>query len=69
MSYDIDLAKLIEIHPVRFIGGSSLLLKDLINARYRSTVNPNLVSEDALLANIKGFYKFGKLKYNKELSE
>lgn len=72
---DISLAKdgvniknILESHNVYFIGGGSTLLKEHIDKHYNVNMctadSPRaIVVEDALKANVRGFYTFGVVKY------
>lgn len=60
---DINIHNLLKVHPVMFVGGGSELCKEHINKYYRSEVADSLVVEDALMANVRGFYEYGIAKF------
>ena len=60
----VDIHNLLKIQPVLFIGGGSELLKKQINEHYKSSVIDNVVVEDALYANVRGFHAFGTVKFS-----
>lgn len=60
---DINIHNLLKVYPVMFIGGGSKLFKEHINRYYRSEVINNLVVENALMANARGFYEYGIAKF------
>lgn len=61
----INLKELLLAQPVTFIGGGSILFKDVIEDYYRNpkNVTDELVVKDALYANVKGFYLYGEAKF------
>ena len=60
---DINIHNILKVQPVMFIGGGSKLFKEHINRYYRSEVIDNLVVENALMANARGFYEYGIAKF------
>lgn len=60
---DINIHNLLKVHPVSFIGGGSELFKEHINKYYKSEIVDNLVVENALMANARGFYEYGIAKF------
>lgn len=60
---DINIHNILKVQPVMFIGGGSELFKEHINKYYRSEVIDNLVVENALMANARGFYEYGIAKF------
>lgn len=60
---DINIHNILKVHPVIFVGGGSDLLKFHINKYYKSDVVDNLVVDDALMANVRGFYEYGLAKF------
>ena len=60
---DINIHNILKVQPVMFIGGGSELFKEHINRYYRSEVIDNLVVENALMANARGFYEYGIAKF------
>lgn len=59
----VDIHSLLKIQPVLFIGGGSKLFKEQINEHYKSEIIDDVVVEDALLANVRGFHTFGTVKF------
>ena len=59
----INLHNLLKVQPVIFIGGGAKLFKQHINKYYRSEVIDNLVVDEALMANVRGFYEYGIAKF------
>lgn len=60
-SLDISLYDILKTQKVSFIGGGADLFRNQIEKRYRSEVGLAVVVEDALFANVKGFYEYGNL--------
>ena len=60
---DINIHNILKVHPVIFVGGGSDLLKFHINKYYKSDVVDNLVVDNALMANVRGFYEYGLAKF------
>ena len=60
---DINIHNILKVHPVIFVGGGSDLFKFHINKYYKSDVVDNLVVDNALMANVRGFYEYGLAKF------
>lgn len=60
---DINIHNILKVHPVIFVGGGAELFKFHINKFYKSDVVENLVVENALMANVRGFYEYGVAKF------
>ena len=61
---EINIHKLLKSQPVMFVGGGSEMLKNQINKYYRSEVIDDLVVQDALMVNVRGFYAYGVDKFS-----
>lgn len=60
---DIYIHDLIKLHGATFIGGGSELFKNQIYNYYTNKVR---IANDALRANVNGFYAYGEAKYKVE---
>lgn len=60
---DINIHNILKVHPVVFVGGGAELFKFHINKYYKSEVVDNLVIDNALMANVRGFFEYGMAKF------
>lgn len=69
--YSINIHDILKTYPVHFIGGGSKLLKKQIEKMYTTDLHldESLVAEDAIYANVEGYYKFGVEIYGTALVE